>query len=82
MLDESVFGGSERLKCIVEAIEELDYAGISQSIFEDTSEEMATLLGVGQQKIKVKLLEEFTFPILDITDANLKMIAEQEGIDR
>ena len=40
------------------------------------------LLGVGQQKIKVKLLEEFTFPILDITDANLKMIAEQEGIDR
>ena len=43
---------------------------------------MATLLGVGQQKIKVKLLEEFTFPILDITDANLKMIAEQEGIDR
>ena len=28
------------------------------------------------------MVEEFTFPILDIMDANLKMLSEQEGVDR
>ena len=37
---------------------------------------------MGQEIAKTKMVKEFTFSILEIIDANLKMILEQEGIDR
>lgn len=32
--------------------------------------------------MKTKLFEEFTYPLYDIVNANLTLLAEQEGVDR
>ena len=69
--------GGERLKFIVESLEELDIDGVVKEYFEVAADQMSGLLGVGKQMALTKMIEEFTYATLEIINANLKMIAEE-----
>ena len=47
-----------------------------------TAREVAEFLGVGEKVAEGKMFEQFTEPIYEIMNANLKIMLQQEGSDK